>query len=231
MKIILVTFSTLITILGFSQISINLSSTSTDVSGTIQFYELTESVTAHSMHYFDVINSSGNNLDLVVTRKIISETSGWSNFLCYGPIPFGTCYPANPNIIWSTNSETIVDTAIISTYVTAPTSGSAQYRYYISEDGTNYLDSVDIQVNSVADVNTLDFVDLQIFPNPANNFLNIKNSIPYRYVLMNNIGSVIFKSESESTIVKLNILGLPSGLYFLSLQSNESEITEIIQVK
>lgn len=216
---------------GFSQISINLSGTNTSVSGTIQPYELTETVTAHSMYNFDIINASGGNLDLVVTRKTISEAIGWSNFLCYGPAPFGTCYPPNPYSIWSTNPETIVDTAKVSTYVTAPTSGSAQYRYYVSEDGVNFLDSVDIQVNSIANISTLEFADLKVFPNPSNGFVIINNSTYFTYTLTNAIGSVIFKSENEIIVAQLDVSGLSRGLYFLTLQSNEVRLTEKIQVK
>jgi hypothetical protein len=183
------------------------------------------------MHYFDVINSSGGDLDLILTRKILSETSGWSNFLCYGPAPFGICYPANPDIVWSTISETIVDTAKISTYITAPTSGSAHYRYYLSEDGMSYVDSVDIMVNSTADINSIDFEQLHIFPNPANDIVNIKNNAPFTYTLMNAVGTIILTSENESTQSKLTISGLSNGIYFLLLRTNEAELIKRIQVK
>jgi len=214
-----------------AQININLTGTNTNVSGTTQNYELTDAVSSHSMIYFDVINSSGVAVDLMLTRKIISETAGWSNYLCWGPAPFGVCYPANSDLVWNTSIESIVDTAKISTYVTAPTAGGAHYRYYVSEGGVNYLDSVDILVNSVASINSIDFMELQVFPNPTVDVLNIKNAMPCDYTLMNSIGIIILNSEEKVSNHQIDTSFLPAGIYIIRLESNGIFKTEKIQIR
>ena len=230
-RILLLPIILLSALVSTSQISINLAGTTTNVSGTIQPYELTESVSGHSMLHFEIINSSGSPLDLMVTRKIITQTSGWSNYLCFGASPIGTCYPAQSSLIWSTNIESISDKALLDTYVSAPDAGSAHDRYYVSEDAQNFLDSVDIQVNSTADLEDINFTSLQIYPNPASEKINIKNNSPFLYSLKNSIGAIILISEFEVTIAQMNISNLPKGVYFLSLQSNGSEKIEKILVQ
>lgn len=228
---IITCFISLNSTIVLGQININIEGDNIDVSGTVQNITIDQAVTAHSMLYFDIINNTGNSIDLIITREILEETIGWSNFLCFGPAPFGICYPANSDLIWSSNAETIIDTAKLSTYVTAPTSGTAQYRYYVSEDGVNFLDSVDIRVNSVANVNTLEFVDLQVYPNPSSASVIIKNNISFKHKLINTSGSVIFQSEDEINQVQFDVTDLPRGLYFLILQTNDNRITKKIQVK
>jgi hypothetical protein len=69
-------------------------------------------------------------------------------------------------------------------------------------------------------IKTIDFSEASIFPNPTNGFLNIKfkQSITsgYCWKICNLQGKAIISGKTEGNM-KLDLTGLPSGIYLLDL--------------
>ncbi|MBI9036544.1 MAG: T9SS type A sorting domain-containing protein [Bacteroidales bacterium] len=74
--------------------------------------------------------------------------------------------------------------------------------------------------------------DINVFPNPANNIINIvseKNIVNIK--ILNFAGQVIFEENSNSNNVKLNSSDYPAGIYFLQINISENIITKKLTVK
>lgn len=143
----------------------------TDISGTTHFATLTSAVTDEHIVDFLVNNDSGSDQYWVITRRILNQPAGWSNFYCWGQYgQIGNCYDANPNEYHNSNKVFLpADNAgLLSSYVTSPGAGCASYRYYISVDSVSYIDSVDLQVCNTLGLNDLKSTEAMVAPNPAN---------------------------------------------------------------
>lgn len=70
--------------------------------------------------------------------------------------------------------------------------------------------------------------DLQIFPNPANNLINIqlKSVISHNISIYNSIGSLVFEQKNQLLIdpKMYNISHLSPGIYFLKITDNENGV-------
>ncbi|MEJ6775889.1 MAG: T9SS type A sorting domain-containing protein [Crocinitomicaceae bacterium] len=198
--------------------------TFTDISGTKQEVILYESVMNHHLLDFIINNETGSAQSWKITRSILNEPAGWSNFLCWGPNPgIGLCYPANANTEWSSAAEDIAPNGSgkLQTYVTAPTQGSATYRYYVSTDGANFLDSVDVEVNSSLSIYEKPSLTVSVVPNPANSYVSVSaNGVNSASVtLVDVLGNIIMK-ETMSGSKTINISDYKNGIYFFRIESD-----------
>ena len=66
--------------------------------------------------------------------------------------------------------------------------------------------------------------DLNIFPNPANKFLTIENSISGELLIINSIGKVVLKKYKNEKRINLNLTSLKSGLYLVKLENLSSKL-------
>lgn len=97
---------------------------------------------------------------------------------------------------------------------------------YVEGDGF-YFD--DFQINSVIleeESSTQDFQnsDIQIYPNPVKNELNISkyNSLDYKYLEIYNItGNLIITSRLDDNLTKIATSNLQSGVYFIKISGNK----------
>ena len=142
-------------------ISIEIPGTNTDISG--QTHEVALTTTDPVEVSFDLINNTGSSHQWRITRDKISVPTTWSDFLCWGHCTDqfgGTCYAANVSDPWTTPANTSVLFDINNSEcgklkVTVNpydwnTNGQAHYRYYLSDDGTNFSDSVDLVLSYTA---------------------------------------------------------------------------------
>jgi len=204
----------------FAQVDIlNDEAPGTTVNGTtinVDGYE--PLTTAH----LKVVNKSGASIDYRWRRTIINSTfTSMSDQLCDDV----GCY-VGAGITWTslaTLTRAHLDTTVFLPKINTYNGGSALIRYYILDSGNGdaIIDSVDIQFNSFVGIETNEKVDFSVYPNPANNVLNIQisdynTSITIFDIVGKNVATM--KLENGKNI--LNIESLNSGVYFYSIKKN-----------
>lgn len=84
-------------------------------------------------------------------------------------------------------------------------------------------------------VTNFEFDDLSIYPNPANNEVNIKwnNSEDVSIRIYNTLGKLVFygKKVNLSNALKIDVSSFTSGMYFVKLNSTKGEITKKLILK
>ncbi|MFM7299601.1 MAG: T9SS type A sorting domain-containing protein, partial [Crocinitomicaceae bacterium] len=203
-----------------------------DISGA------THTVTAPSYDVFDVLfdvyNNTGSAKQWVITRKRLSVPSGWADGLCWGHAtdPFGgTCYSStqmngNP---WSTPaSQSVLFTINNGEYGKMKpqinpddfTSGPAHYRYYISDPGSGYSDSVDLIVEFTASIKPVkQEPSVSITPNPASDYISITlaNAESAQCKIVDSFGSLVIKEQIYGS-KKFNVNDFKPGIYFVTIE-------------
>ncbi len=93
--------------------------------------------------------------------------------------------------------------------------------YLISDTLCFSVDTVNVTINDCIGIETLKDLGINIFPNPANNFLNISNvnNAISKLEIIDLTGKIILYKEISQTNIKLNIRNLPSGTYFIRLKT------------
>lgn len=74
---------------------------------------------------------------------------------------------------------------------------------------------------------------INCFPNPANDNIDITSdfALLQNVIIINTVGEVVFKQSYENDIkLSLNLKQLSQGAYFLSIKTNEGNITKPIQI-
>jgi uncharacterized repeat protein (TIGR02543 family) len=80
-------------------------------------------------------------------------------------------------------------------------------------------------------VNDIEPVALQVYPNPAREVLNIVSSEMIQEIrLINMLGQMVHASTVESTNVQLNVSGFDRGIYFIQILTNKGFTTERVQI-
>ena len=219
-----------LTFLSFAQdgISIKIEGQSDDISGG------THTMVAPSHEMFDVLlniyNNTGEPKDWVITRLKVDVPLGWQDGMCWGHStdPFGgTCFSStqmNANPWTSPASQAVLFTINDGEYGKLKpqinpddwVSGQAHYRYYVSEPGMSYADSVDVIIDFTASLNEIKPASIGITPNPASNVVQIclQNATSARYSLVDIFGKQVMKGTlSKNT--KLDVSKLKGGPYFM----------------
>ena len=185
-----------------------------------------------SLPHLYITNNSGLAKNWLITRKNISQPNNWFNYLCWG----GLCYGTSALYIWSTSQSTTINNAAseeLSIYIGAPTSGSAHYRYYISSDGSNFIDSVDIIVNAILIVGTHEIAEIEtlLFPNPVRDKI-ILSGFPnssYNLKVFDYSGRQVI-NENNLTSNEIDVSDLTNGHYVFVIKNNETYETYKQQV-
>ncbi|MCO4813877.1 MAG: T9SS type A sorting domain-containing protein [Flavobacteriales bacterium] len=242
MKKILLSIATifsLVSVVSAQSITVNIDGETTNISGTTEMIPvITEVVYNHHLIDFVYNNNTGSTQDWTVTRVILNETPGWSNYLCWGTLgDAGVCHPANSDIIWSApNIATVPNggAARVQAYVTAPTGGTATYRYYVSNDGQTYLDSLDLQVNSALSINENSKVSMTVAPNPSSDYfvVNTSNADNGSIKIVDVLGNIISEEAMTASSKKINVSNFRNGVYFVIIDSeNAKPVTRRIIVR
>lgn len=101
-----------------------------------------------------------------------------------------------------------------------------------ASDGTESVNtSFNITVNNTATgFDDIEKITLKIYPNPVQDIINIDCEFGMeRIVIYNSIGNIqrIINPENIN-YCKINVSGLPSGTYFISIKGNNKQITKTI---
>jgi hypothetical protein len=220
---------------------------STDYSG------ITLYVTAPNNQSFDVPLDVHNNTGITrvwrVTRFRVDVPSGWLDGICWGhstDVFGGVCYSAssmaamNP---WtsSDNPSDLFDIANgeygklkVSIDADDLTGGIAHYRYYVSEDGSTYQDSVDVIVDFTASIKQVkEEVTVNVQPNPASDYamITLNNADNGTIRIVDVLGNVVSK-ETISGTKKIDLSNFRNGVYFITIEtSNGKTINRKLIVK
>ena len=209
-------------------ISIEIPGTNTDISG--QTHELALTTTDPVEVSFDLINNTGSTHQWRITRDKISVPTTWSDFLCWGHCTDqfgGTCYAANVSDPWTTPATQSVlfdvnngECGKLKVTINPDdwtTTGQARYRYYVSDNGTNFSDSVDLVLSYTAALKPVkEEISVNIGPNPASDYVQINMSGVESATLkiIDALGTTISK-EGINSKKKINVSELRNGVYFL----------------
>jgi len=173
---------------------------------------------------FHITNNNGSDKDWMITRKVISQPISWSNYLCWE----GLCYPVNPSSHWNSSVGNIPsgDTSVLSVYINSASPNTAHYRYYISSDGLDFVDSVDVVITAVLSANSNSNLEYKLFPNPAKNEITIKSpSFNEVELSIYSISGNLVLQRIISQKSTINISSLLNGSYIYVLKDSETGIT------
>ncbi len=232
-KLVLLLFLSLIGGLSAQDgISIMIDGQATELSGEVYTVVATSNLSFDVP--FDVFNTTGQSHQWRVTRKKISVGAGWTDGLCWGhgTDPFGgTCFssgqmntnpwttPGSVGVLFTINDgeygkmKASIDPEDISTT-------TSHYRYYISDDGVNYTDSVDLIVDFTAAIKPVkEPVSVTIVPNPASDYINItlNGAETVTMKVVDVLGNLIMK-ETISSSKKIDVTDFRSGVYIISFE-------------
>lgn len=184
---------------------------------------------------FLVSNNTGSPANWRITRLRIDVPGTWVDYLCWGHStdPFGgTCYGAsqmatNP---WTTPANDVFGILdgekgklTLDIEPDQNAGGFAHYRYYITNDGVNFLDSIDIEVTSILGIKEVkQEVSLNIAPNPASDLITINLSgVENGSVkIVDVLGNVVFKDATFINTKKIDVSNFKNGVYFVMIESN-----------
>jgi hypothetical protein len=224
-KILLSILSLAVISVASAQVPITLDGSSTDISGTTYDHELTNAV--NDLHVVDFIvhNDTGSDQPWMITRVNMPNPAGWQEYICWGVDgdPFGQCYAHDPNPIWSSSSVTIpADSAArLTTYITAPSGGTGIYRYYVSTDGVNFLDSIDLRITYAAGLDENSTLSINVSPNPATDYINVSvNSNDARLKVADLLGNIVYTEDNIGTTMNLNVKEYRNGVYFIVIDAD-----------
>ncbi|MDX2359317.1 MAG: T9SS type A sorting domain-containing protein [Crocinitomicaceae bacterium] len=208
-----------------AQLTINLSGTSTDIQGQSHNVPLIEAVWSEHLVDFLYNNETGSDQVWILTREIISQPADWGNYYCWGANGVaGTCYPPDAGQYYNSDPETILNGAagLLTTYVTAPSSGTATYRYHVSTDGQTFLGYVDLIVeNFLALEDQAPILTLNVAPNPASENLTINTpGISNTTIKMVDVlGNIVLKETIWGESKKIDVTKFRNGVYFVSVEA------------
>ena len=88
-----------------------------------------------------------------------------------------------------------------------------------------YGDCIDFNVplNYTTGIEKIQSDDINIYPNPVNNILNIKSKVEIEsYIIFNSVGEEIsYNNHIEDYIVEINVKSLNQGLYIIYIFDRE----------
>jgi hypothetical protein len=114
------------------------------------------------------------------------------------------------------------------------TGGIAHYRYYVSEDGSTYQDSVDVIADFTASIKQVkEEVTVSVQPNPASDYamIALNNADNGTMRIVDVLGNVVSKETITGT-KKIDLSNFRNGVYFITIEtSNGKTINRKLIVK
>ena len=209
-----------------SQTSININGSSDVISGGAHIE------TVSSADPVDIsfdINNEGSAATWRVTRYQVDVPSEWTDNLCWGHStdPFGgTCYSSsqmngNPWTTPTSGSFSVGAGEYGKLKVTIDPQdlsyGTGHYRYYISYNGSLYIDSVDLIFEYPLGLEVAEPVAVSIAPNPASDFIQVSmNGVQGAKMKMVDVLGNLVVEKSVSSSEKIDISSFKSGIYIIS---------------
>lgn len=225
-----------LSLVATAQVDISVDGGNTDVAGTTEQYYITPPTQDEHLIDFLFTNNSGSATDMVITRRIMSEPNGWEEYMCWGADgQIGLCYAPNPNEYFDSQSINLADgeTGRLSTYMNSTGNGVGLYRYYVSYDGQNFMDSVDFQINGTASTPEITpELTVGVQPNPASDNITIKASgvSTASIQIVDVLGNVILNT-TVSGMKNINVAEYRNGIYFVNVSANGTRVSRKVIVR
>ncbi|MDR2010317.1 MAG: C25 family cysteine peptidase [Bacteroidales bacterium] len=106
--------------------------------------------------------------------------------------------------------------------------GTHEITYTSNDDETC---SFNITVANRVGLGEHDFTNIEVYPNPTNNVLNILAPQNSNIGLINIIGQTVCNINSGKDIVRINMADYPDGTYFVRIVNNEQIVTKKVLVR
>ena len=101
-----------------------------------------------------------------------------------------------------------------------------------SNDPVTPVDTVPVLLGVSVGLNEFDNVATLIYPNPANDFINIKSTDEINKVkIFNYVGQKVYENNVNTKYFIINTSSYKAGIYIIKLQTNKALITRKITVK
>ncbi len=98
-----------------------------------------------------------------------------------------------------------------------------------SSNGTStvFIDNIYFSNNATAGTESFETAKLKLYPNPANNVLNLEAAAEIQKVMVyNNLGQQVLESVPNASSVALNLDKLQAGIYILGVEVNGTTTTK-----
>ncbi len=223
-----------LTVMG--QVDISVDGGNSDVAGTTEQYFITPPTQDEHMIDFLITNNTGGATDMYVTRRIMNQPNDWEEYMCWGMDgQLGTCYAPSSNEYFSSTAVNFADgeTGRLATYINSTNNGVGLYRFYVSYDGQNYIDSVDFQVNGVTSTPVVEpTLTVGIHPNPASTFINVQaegfKSAEIKVVDV--LGNTVLTSTLSGS-TKIDVSKFRNGIYFVTVSAEGTRVSRKVIVR
>ena len=111
--------------------------------------------------------------------------------------------------------------------------GSSEYEIHRMD--TNGNNSEQLSNCSPVGMSEAEAVDLELYPNPANDFVKISypGAVEQSYIrLFDAIGNLVMsrQTNSQASFVDLDVAGLPNGAYFIEITANRKVVVEKLMI-
>jgi hypothetical protein len=110
------------------------------------------------------------------------------------------------------------------TYVTAADYTSKLYYYFVGWSYASGIDSVSQVVGICTGIEDKMTTDISVYPNPANDVLNLENMPNSEIEMYNSNGCLVLRKHINDNLSKIDIASLAEGIYLVKI-NNESGIT------
>jgi hypothetical protein len=162
--------------------------------------------------------------------------AGWSDLICWGHSTDafgGTCFSSSQMLgnPWTTpvsSNFTVSPNEYGKLKVTINpeegATGLGHYRYYVSNDGVNFIDSVDIKFDYSLSVQEVEPIQVSIVPNPASDFIqiNLSGAVTAQMKMVDVLGSEVLNQTVMST-ASFDISNFRNGVYIMTFNAPGSK--------
>lgn len=113
-----------------------------------------------------------------------------------------------------------------------------QFRTHCNNGNDIWIDNLKIHSTTSVDETRIHKPELRVYPNPGNDFVQLKTNLPYdasgRLVITNATGQVVLQEEnavlSDQNAQTITVAHLPSGLYHVSFICKEGTFTSRLSI-
>jgi hypothetical protein len=217
-----------------SQTAINVQDSEDNISGGA--YEISTSNADAVDVPFEIKNTSGGDVAWRITRLKLDVPASWSDLICWGHATDqfgGTCFSASQmnSDSWTTPEGTSFSVGPdeygklkVTISPTEGATGLGHYRYYVSNDGVNYIDSVDIKLDYSLSIEEFEPISVSIVPNPASDFIKVKleGVATAQMKMVDVLGSEVLNQTVMSTST-FDISNFRNGVYIMSFSAPGSK--------
>ncbi len=218
-KIILLSLLTSISFFTFAQFPVTLSYNDNDV--TNQTLALEEEM------FVTTTNPSSEAINVTVEVSEIEVPTGSEVSVCWSK-----CFTVtSPMIIGTQPVEAGASlegwAGLVIHYNANGSTEPASVKLKIYEDG-NPNDYINLNLEKASDVNQIsENQDFVMFPNPATDRFSVKlesNLAKPELKILNIIGKTVLRTKISNKLSTVDVSRFPSGVYFVSILSNDTEI-------